>query len=127
MGTRELAKLQQALAESHVDTTGEIRVHLSSRWGERHPLRRARRLFLRSELQRTAQRNAVLLYFNRRSRKFALIWDEGLETKTGAGYWRELAALLEEDLRCTHFENALSIAVRTLGITLKKHFPAEKG
>jgi uncharacterized membrane protein len=124
MDTPELSKLRQALIESLTETTGEIRVHLSSRWGERNPLRRARRLFLRSELQRTAQRNAVLLYFNRRSRKFALIWDQGLEAKTGAGYWRELALLLEEDLRSTHFENALSITVRTLGITLKKHFPS---
>ena len=122
MVTPELSKLRQALIESLTDTTGEIRVHLSSRWGERSPLRRARRLYLRSELQR----NAVLLYFNRRSRKFALIWDEGLESKTGVGYWRELSVLLEEDLHSTHFENALSITVRTLGITLKKHFPAPR-
>jgi uncharacterized membrane protein len=126
MEQRELSKLRHALIESMTETTGEIRVHLSSRWGERHPLRRARRLFVRSALHQAPQKNSVLLYFNRRSRRFALVWGEGLEARTGKAYWQELAILFQEDLRGTHFENALSITVRTLGITLKKHFPAPR-
>lgn len=114
-----------ALVESV--TTGEIRVHISKHWIEKDPHRRARRLFHIFGMEKTTHRNAVLLYINLRRKKFAIVGDEGIHQKVGQKYWEELAQALAQDLRGTHSENAIALAVRTIGFTLQHYFPLAKG
>jgi uncharacterized membrane protein len=123
----KLSPIVQAIARAERGTTGEIRVHLSRRWLERHPFARATRLFNQYGMTRTAQRNGVLIYINLRRREFAIIGDEGIHKVVGQKYWDELAKHLHEDLASTHIENAVALAVGTVGATLHRFFPAEPG
>lgn len=115
----------RAIAEVEKRTTGEIRVHLSRRWIERDPFARAQKLFQEYGMTRTAQRNGVLLYINLRRHKFAIVGDEGIHRTVGQKYWEELARALHDDLMSTHLENAVAIAVHTIGATLQRFFPAD--
>ncbi len=116
----------KAIQAVEQNTTGEIRVHLSKRWLERDPFNRARKLFEKFGMHRTGQRNGVLLYVNLRKKKFAIIGDEGIHEAVGQKYWEDLTIALAQDLRTTHSENAIAMAVATIGVTLQKYFPVEK-
>jgi uncharacterized membrane protein len=116
-----------AIQRAEENTTGEIRVHLSKKWIERDPFRRATRLFRQFGMFRTTHRNAVLLYVNLKRKKFAIIGDEGIHQVVGQRYWEELAIELKRALISTHPENAIAIAVTHIGGVLQKHFPLEAG
>ena len=115
----------RAIAAAEKGTTGEIRVHLSKKWFEPDPFARATKLFHRFGMTKTAQRNAVLIYVNLRRKKFALIGDEGIHKVVGQDYWNGLAEALRNDLRSCSTEDAIALAVRTVGATLQRFFPAD--
>lgn len=124
---KDYSPIVLAIMEAEKGTTGEIRVHLSKRWFEKDPYAHACKLFMQYGMTRTANRNAVLLYVNLRKRKFTIIGDEGIHRVVGQQYWEELARCLANDLRSTCSENAIALAVRTIGATLHRFFPAEEG
>ena len=122
----EAGKILTAIREAERDTTGEIRVHVARHFWDPKPEGRALALFRRYGMSRTSRRNAVLFYFNLSRRRFALVYDQGFTGVVDDSYWRGLARNLEEDLKCTHYENAIALAVRTLGETLKHYFPPDR-
>jgi uncharacterized membrane protein len=122
-GKQKISPIVQAIAKAERGTTGEIRVHLTRRWFEKDPLLHAMRVFEDYGMARTSARNAVLIYVNMRARKLAILGDEGIHRAVGSSYWIELANELKSDLLSTYYENAIAIAVLTVGATLKQHFP----
>ncbi len=123
MAAGKVSPIVRAIAWAEKGTTAEIRVHISRRFFEKDAFVRAQKLFEQFGMYRTTHRNAVLLYVNLKRQQFAVIGDTGIHEKIGQHYWEELARSLREDLLSTHYENAIAIAVRTLGITLQAHFP----
>lgn len=121
--TKKHSPIVRSIALAETRTTGEIRVHLSRKIFERDPLVRAQKLFRQFGMGQTTHRNAILLYVNLRRKKFAIIGDEGIHQHVGQRYWDELVAELKKDLRGTHMENAIALAVRTIGVTLERYFP----
>ncbi len=117
----------EAIAEAEAGTTGEIRVHLSHKLLEADAMKSARKLFLKQEMHRNSRRNGVLLYVNLRKRKLAVVGDEGIHQRVGQAFWDRLAADLKEDLKSTHPENAIALAVVRLGEELTRYFPSEEG
>ncbi len=122
---KKKSPIVEAIADAEHFTTGEIRVHLTRRWIEKDPYSRASRLFEEFQMTKTAERNAVLLYINLRKRKFAIIGDRGIHQKVGQIYWEQLAQKLREDLQSTQIENAVALAVRSIGRTLQTFFPRD--
>lgn len=122
---KQLSPIVEAIILAEIGTTGEIRVHLSRNWLEKNPYHRATRLFRHFKMFQTKDRNAVLLYFNLRRKKFAIIGDTGVHQAVGQNYWSNLSEKLRLDLRGTHPEKAIALAVIELGKTLKKHFPTK--
>lgn len=125
--TGKYSPIVTAIAEAESKTTGEIRVHLSRRWFERDPMKSARRIFLKYDLDKTTQRNAVLLYVNLKNKRFAILGDEGIHQRVGQSYWEKIAHELRDQLHSTYFENAIAVAVSQIGIVLKKYFPLSDG
>lgn len=121
--TENVTPILRALRFVTRKSTGEVFVHISENGLERDPTDTALALFEEFEMTRTPDRNAVLIYLNRKTRKFSIIADEGIHRKVGQKYWDELGRNFSEDLRATHFENAISLLVYALGTTLAKKFP----
>lgn len=120
------SRIVKAIAEAETHTTGEIRVHISRRWFEREPLHRARRIFSKLHMENTDGHNAVLLYVNLRCRKFAFFGGEGIDKEVGSKYWQKIAKELGQDMRSTHYENAIAKAVSKIGDVLAKHYPTDQ-
>ncbi len=121
--TENLTPILRSLRYVTKKSTGEVFVHLSEDRLERDPMDSALSIFEEMNLTKTTDRNGVLIYLNRKTRKFAIVADEGLHRIVGQKYWDELARNLSEDLRATHYENALSLAIYSVGTTLAKRFP----
>ena len=78
-------------------------------------------------MDRTEKRNSVLLYFNLRKRKFAIVGDDGVHTALGQKYWEQLGRDLRENLHATHLERAVALTVKQLGEALRAFFPEPLG
>ncbi len=115
-------RIVAAIAEAETLTSGEIRVFVSDK-EIGNPLERAKARFLKLGMDKTRQRNAVLIYFAPRSRKFAIVGDTAIHAQCGEGFWRELTGSMGEALRREQFTDAAVLAVRQCGALLKEHFP----
>lgn len=119
-----LSPIPKAIRLVELQSTGEIRVHLSNKRKEKDLFGSATEIFKQFKMHQTQDRNAVLIYLNTRLRKLAILADTGLSDKVTPTYWGELADLLRDDLNSTYYENALLLTIQTIGETLKKLFPS---
>ena len=110
---------------AEAQTSGEIRVAITSRWYfrlERH----AWKLFHRLEMDRTKNHNGALIVLFTRRRRFVVLGDSGIAGKIAPEYWQEITRELSELLRENRKVEALSSAIRTLGDTMARHWPPEE-
>jgi uncharacterized membrane protein len=124
-GNLKHSPIIDAIQRAEEGTTGEIRVHLTQRLFEKDAYKRATQIFSEYGMNRTAQRNAVLLYINLRKKKFAIIADMGFDEKIDPDFWNQLGRQLTYQLRSTERERAIGLAIETVGDALKKWFPIE--
>lgn len=120
------SKIVAEIAAAERNTSGEIRVFISRRTPE-DVVARARERFEKLGMTRTRHRNAVLIYFAPRVRKFAVIGDRGVHEKCGEAFWEETVAEIAGELRAERFTEAVQDAVRKIGALLAAHFPPEPG
>lgn len=113
-----------AIGEAELHTSGEIRVHLENNC-LLDPVRRARRLFVKLKMDRTKERNAVLLYIAVSSRKLAIIGDQAIDAKVPAGYWENVKEDLLQSFRKGEHASGLVKAIHDTGKHLQHFFPAE--
>jgi uncharacterized membrane protein len=119
-------QIAQAIAAAEAKTSGEIRVYI-----ERGPLpgdvlAEAEKQFLKLGMQKTRERNAVLILVVPRAQKFAVVGDEGVHQKCGAIYWQRLIDSMREHFRHEDFNQALREAIERTGELLAEYFPKEK-
>lgn len=123
MDPGEFQAISTSIRESTRGVAGEIRVHITRRWPEHDPTIRARRLLADAGMSGAGGKAGVLLYVNSRARVFTIVGNDTIHRAAGPAYWKELALALRDDLRSTSLENAIILAVRTLGATLLRYFP----
>ena len=119
-------KVVAAIAEAEKRTSGEIRVWISHRKVS-DALAAAQKRFLKLGMDKTAERNAVMLYIAPHSQVFAVIGDAGVHEKCGDAFWNGITAQLSADLKKESITQALVDAVRKVGDSLAAHFPPKPG
>lgn len=117
-------KIVTAIAEAERRTSGEIRVWIS-RKEITDALSAAQRRFRKLHMARTRHRNAVLLYFAPRPRKFAIVGDVAVHAHCGDKFWQTLAAQLTRDMHQIPVTDAIVAAIHTVGHLLAEHFPPD--
>src|ERR1051326_8374305 len=93
---RFLSQLDQdrivtAIAEMERQTSGEIRVFVSHRAVD-DALHAAAHQFDKLQMQKTEQRNGVLIFVAPRSQTFSIVGDQAIHAKCGDSFWIEVAA-----------------------------------
>jgi uncharacterized membrane protein len=117
-----LEAIRRAIAEEEAHTSGEIRVHLDPRCSD-DPLHRARTVFTTLGMQRTAGRNAVLIYVSIEDRRLALVGDVGVAARVSSAFWTDRCADLAAQLHAGRAGEGLIATVHAVGQTLRRHFP----
>jgi uncharacterized membrane protein len=123
LADEDLAAVSHAIALAERETSGEIRVHLEHRLPAGDPLTRARQVFTELGMERTRERNGVLIYLAFADHQLAVLGDAGIHASVETGYWDRLRDLLVGRLRQGRAREALVEAVAEVGQALRAHFP----
>ncbi len=103
-------------------TSGEIRVFVSRKPVE-YPVATAQAHFLELGMQKTRDRNAVLIFIAPRTHKFAVIGDTAVHALCGDQFWHELTAEMSGHFAKSEFQSGVLHGIRKAGELLARHFP----
>ncbi|MGI9113501.1 MAG: TPM domain-containing protein [Chthoniobacterales bacterium] len=116
-------RITQAIKKAEGRTSGQIRVFVQRGEFDEDALPRAERRFVQLGMQKTRDRNAVLIFVAPRARKFAVVGDVGLHEKCGREFWQKVVAIMRGYFQKEEFDRAIIHAVNEVGKTLAAHFP----
>ncbi len=76
-------------------------------------------------MEKTKERNGVLIFVLPRAQKFAVVGDEGIHAKCGAEFWDRVVETMRTHFVNSNFTDALVGAIEEAGRALSSHFPRE--
>src|SRR5437016_6403664 len=130
----DLGAITEAIKAAESRTSAEIRVHLERRLGRGFfgrkrvdALARARAVFARLGMHRTAERHGVLIYLAVDDRQLAVVGDVGIHGRVGDHHWHRIRDGMIEKLRAGAPRGAIIGAIEGLGRELAAHYPRRPG
>ncbi len=120
----DLDRLHAKITAAERVTSAELRVILTrSSWlGIKN---KARTLFAKYGLDKTAQRNAVMILIDTRSRELLIYGDEGVDSRVEPTFWDDVRDAMIEELHAGRLSDGLATGIRMVGERLSVLFPAE--
>ena len=115
-----------AIHDAEHKTTGQIRVIISSKHTD-DAVAEAQKEFLRLGLNKSPERNSVLIFVAPRAHKFDVIGDEAVHAKCGDEFWRQLADAMAGYFRKSEFTPGIIHGLQKAGELLAEHFPRHRG
>jgi uncharacterized membrane protein len=112
------------IAESKM--CGEIRVFVS-RKEVTDAVEYAQKEFHHLGMEKTQERNGVLIFVAPRVRKFAVIGDKAIHEKCGDKFWKEVAHEMSLYFGRGEFTEGIIHGVRRAGKLMADHFPHHEG
>jgi uncharacterized membrane protein len=122
----EKLRIVDAIRAAEQQTSGEVRVYIESKNVYVDPMDRAAEVFYNLKMDKTDNRNAVLLYIAMKHRQLALFGDEGIYNVTGAAYWNNAVKEMIANFSGHHEVDGIVNCIHTIGQTLKEKFPFDK-
>ncbi len=116
------AQIVEAIHLAEAKTSGQIRVFVS-RHAVGDALVAAQGQFERLEMQRTRERNGVLIFVAPRSQRFAVYGDTSIHEKCGEPFWQALRDEMVPHFKAGQFTEGLVHAIGKCGDLLAAHFP----
>ena len=113
----------EAIQNAERMTSGEVRVFVESKCSYMDAIDRAAELFFQLEMQKTDDRNAVLLYVAMKDRQLAVFGDEGIHEKVGNEYWNNAVHKMISNFNRENYATGISEVVKDIGEALTKNFP----
>lgn len=112
-----------AIKKAEQRTSGEVRVFIENRCRFVNPIDRAAELFFLLKMDKTADRNAVLVYLAMKDRQFAVFADEGIYKALGKEYWTREAEAMLQAFSSENYGTGLVTVINDVGESLYQHFP----
>ena len=118
-------RIVAAITAAEANTSGEIRVFVHRGELKTEALEYAQKKFAKLGMQKTKERNGVLIFIAPRAQKFAVVGDEGVHAKCGDVFWQQLVDTMRGHFQSENFTDALLHAIRETGNLLAAHFPRQ--
>ncbi|HEX3697884.1 MAG TPA: TPM domain-containing protein [Polyangia bacterium] len=119
----DVRAVEDAVRAAEQQTTGEIRVSLARFYFWRDVRRAAERTFKYLHMDRTRDRNGVLIFVVPGRRQFAVVGDGGIHQRLDPSFWPQVADRLSAAFCAGDFTGGLSRAIAEIGVQLATHFP----
>ncbi len=119
------AKIKEAVQTAELNTSGEIRVHVSKKCNEA-VLDCAAFWFEKLEMHKTELRNGVLFFLSTSDKKFAILGDVGINAKVPDNFWDDIKETVLNAFKKGEFAEGLEKGILMAGEQLKQHFPHQK-
>jgi uncharacterized membrane protein len=113
-----------AIREAERQTSGEIRVFVSRKEVD-DPVPAAQAAFVRLGMEKTKERNGVLIFVAPRVNRFAIIGDSAVHAKCGDSFWTEVRDCMAEHFRKSDFTHGIIYGIKKAGTLLSQHFPRQ--
>jgi uncharacterized membrane protein len=115
-------KVKAAIQAAERQTSGEIVVSVS-RWFYGSVQKAAEMTFTRLGIERTQERNGVLVFVVPARRQFVLLGDAGIHARVGQAFWDSAAEAIARRFREGDVTGALVEGIERIGAQLATHFP----
>ena len=122
----EKQKVVNAIRKAEQRTSGEIRVFVESKNSYVDPMDRAAEIFYNLKMDKTDERNAVLLYIAVNDKELALFGDEGIYKATGAAFWNTSVKSMLREITADDIIGGMVHCITSIGETLHEKFPYNK-
>ena len=119
-------RVVEAIRAAEKKTSGEIRVFIESKCRYVNSVDRAAELFFGLQMERTKDRNAVLVYVAHKHRQAAIFGDEEIHRRVGTAFWEAEVAKMLKHFADQDFADGLIAVVHDVGEVLVKEFPFER-
>lgn len=116
----------KAIRHAEQRTSGEVRVFVESRCSWVDAIDRAAEIFFTLQMEKTEQRNAVLVYISLKDRQLAVFGDEGIHKKVGTEYWHKIVAEMLSTFNKEDYAKGIAECVIQIGEALTTHFPFDR-
>jgi uncharacterized membrane protein len=123
LGHLDHDRIIRAIKEAEAKTSGQIRVFIQRGQIEGDALPLAQKKFLKLGMDKTRERNGVLIFLVPRARKFAVVGDKGVHEKCGEQFWQRLVDSMRNHFKNENFSQAIVEAIEETGNLLAQHFP----
>ncbi|WP_163868768.1 TPM domain-containing protein [Myxococcus eversor] len=123
LGKAQEAELVDAIRRAESGNRGEVRIHLEHTCEGGNALSRARLLFARLGMRRTAKDTGVLLYVAVKDRQAAVYAGRGVHGAALPGFWQEVVDLVAKGFREDAAVPGLVSAVERIGELLRTAAP----
>jgi len=117
------AQIVEAVRNAEKRTSGEVRVFVESRCKYMDAIDRAAEIFFNLKMEKTADRNAVLVYVAMKDRQLAVFGDEGIHRKVGTEFWNREIGVMIANFNREDYATGISTCVRDIGESLHYFFP----
>ena len=115
--------ITEAIQRAETLTSGEVRVFVEGRCSYVDAIDRAAELFVNLQMQKTDDRNAVLIYIAMTDHQLAVFGDEGIHKKVGNEYWNIEVKKMITNFNRENYAKGICEVVEDIGEALTKHFP----
>ena len=116
-----------AIRAAESRTSGEIRVYIQRGKLKADPLISAQKKFRRLRMDKTSERNAVLMFIAPRAHKFAVVGDKAIHEKCGEEFWQQVVDAMRAHFQNEKFSHAIVQGIEEIGNLLSMHFPRTPG
>ena len=120
------ALIVEAVRNAETRTSGEVRVFVESRCKYMDATDRAAEVFFSLKMEKTKDRNAVLVYIALKDRQLAVFGDEGIHRKVGSEFWNREVGVMIRNFNREDYAAGISACVADVGEKLHLHFPYDR-
>lgn len=119
--------ITDAIRTAEQRTSGEVRVFVENRCSYMDALDRAAEIFFSLKMDKTRDRNGVLIYLAVKDRQLAVFGDEGIHQKVGSEFWTQEVQKMISSFNRDNYAEGIVQVIRDIGEALQSHFPYDKG
>ncbi|MBL7745751.1 MAG: TPM domain-containing protein [Chitinophagaceae bacterium] len=113
----------EAIRNAEKRTSGEVRVFIESKCRYVDAIDRAAEIFFRLKMEKTDDRNAVLLYVAMKDHQLAVFADQGIYQRMGQEYWNDEIKKMISNFNQHDHAAGIRQCVKEIGEALHYHFP----
>ena len=112
----------EAIKQAERNTSGEVRVFVEGRCKFVNAVDRAQEIFFGLKMDKTEDRNAVLLYIALDDHQLAIFADEGIYQRLGSQYWNDEVKKITSAFTKNDYTGGICTVVKDIGDASFEHF-----
>ena len=124
LSKKEREKIIAAIHQVEKETSAEIRVHLA-RKSKKEVLDHAKETFEKIGITKTKHRNGILIFLLVKSKRFAVLGDQGIHEKVPKDFWDKIIQKMTHCFKEGRFGEGIIEGILTVGKELKIYFPRQ--